>query len=89
MKYTYQREWWGNPRSPPARVVWIEILRAVVCPAGVWSPPARVVWIEIVGSTNNVDIYPSPPARVVWIEIFKRWCIWKKSPVATREGGVD
>ena len=35
-------------RSPPARVVWIEMLEYCFSPAlYLGSPPARVVWIEI------------------------------------------
>ncbi len=33
--------------SPPARVVWIEMLVGVEVPFPKASPPARVVWIEI------------------------------------------
>ena len=33
--------------SPPARVVWIEILLETVSQKKKSSPPARVVWIEI------------------------------------------
>ena len=33
--------------SPPARVVWIEILASVGVKHLYKSPPARVVWIEI------------------------------------------
>ena len=35
-------------RSPPARVVWIEIRLFTQKNAPQTSPPARVVWIEIV-----------------------------------------
>ena len=36
--------------SPPARVVWIEMVIFIMLVVMVlWSPPARVVWIEISG----------------------------------------
>ena len=38
----------GNAeKSPPARVVWIEINIWLMVNNTLWSPPARVVWIEI------------------------------------------
>ena len=78
-------------RSPPARVVWIEMLlcrwfRAAVLP----SPPARVVWIEIILSRlGYIRFTESPPARVVWIEIAYLIASSIIRLVATREGGVD
>ena len=79
----------GLSQSPPARVVWIEIAGAG-WPVGTdESPPARVVWIEICGDLSGVGIVSSPPARVVWIEIYLPAGMVGKSPVATREGGVD
>ena len=38
--------------SPPARVVWIEILPPSCTIVGEVSPPARVVWIEITPTLN-------------------------------------
>ena len=45
--------------SPPARVVWIEILLYFSLLYFAESPPARVVWIEI-----TLDDYISNKARV-------------------------
>ena len=39
--------------SPPARVVWIEILKRQHQDNFLMSPPARVVWIEIVSVSNG------------------------------------
>ena len=56
--------------SPPARVVWIEIIAAASSMIlFLLSPPARVVWIEIIPTVHLDILTESPPARVVWIEI--------------------
>ena len=56
--------------SPPARVVWIEIIASFFVRHQRVSPPARVVWIEISQPCRRARRnYKSPPARVVWIEI--------------------
>ena len=55
--------------SPPARVVWIEIMVSGHGYNMLLSPPARVVWIEIVIKNAFYRTNMSPPARVVWIEI--------------------
>ena len=80
----------GKLGSPPARVVWIEILALCYFGFCIRSPPARVVWIEIFCS---IPVLPyrllSPPARVVWIEIPVYHPSAISRDVATREGGVD
>ena len=43
-------------RSPPARVVWIEmLLRDSIENTGIKSPPARVVWIEMADLYESYD----------------------------------
>ena len=77
-------------RSPPARVVWIEMHQYISKILAAPSPPARVVWIEICGQVPGVPPpIQSPPARVVWIEIQLMPYIEEYMAVATREGGVD
>ncbi len=44
-------------RSPPARVVWIEILPACGLALSCQSPPARVVWIEIQYQTSDLHYH--------------------------------
>ena len=42
-------------RSPPARVVWIEMMKTFFTRCGKRkSPPARVVWIEILMNTDEL-----------------------------------
>ena len=44
-------------KSPPARVVWIEISDRTPIVIVRLSPPARVVWIEIIHSIGTASLY--------------------------------
>ena len=57
-------------KSPPTRVVWIEIECLYIRVFLDASPPTRVVWIEIYSGFDYEEAKKaSPPTRVVWIEI--------------------
>ena len=59
-------------RSPPTRVVWIEIsAKKLINEVDASSPPTRVVWIEIFKIIATIRNKVSPPTRVVWIEIIQ------------------
>ena len=77
-----------NIGSPPARVVWVEIITVTGEPPYQKSPPARVVWVEISLGKFLMDNAGSPPARVVWVEITVHVDNFTNTPVTTREGGV-
>ena len=76
-------------RSPPTRVVWIEMIEDGRDLILTMSPPTRVVWIEIVKSGKDGEWDLSPPTRVVWIEISQEDFENYIEQVTTHTGGVD
>ena len=78
-------------KSPPARVVWIEIhsrVAAYIRASGRHPRGWCGLKCDLVERGIKVNIL-SPPARVVWIEIRTLTRSIKRKSVATREGGVD
>ena len=81
---------YSHERSPPTRVVWIEIKKKSKIPAKKLSPPTRVVWIEI-PSRKGIwlsEMVTTHTGGVDWNNS-KSKSLSYKPKVTTHTGGVD
>ena len=77
-------------KSPPTRVVWIEIIMLIGQENAKESPPTRVVWIEILRFNKvSLTIMRHHPHGWCGLKLKVFCCLRNYSHVTTHTGGVD